>query len=261
MHHFINFLKNTIHTLEKSAYFLNQYKPFSMIITVLIIFYLYNNFKEGLISGRTTKLTTKCKQKVGKFCGNEKDSPKTQASNFIKNLETMLRFYLDIIADNLEGDEEVFKASMITATQKYKKQIKKYKDFKKPKKWIVEDGERKEKIEKKMIQKTNTDSKFKENITKLVERVQKMSERLQKIKMSDNKFKFFSASFIKAWKPLETKTLYEANGVSGDGFLYRKNYLQDSFIYAEEALKSCVHLFDMIETHNLYTNDKFYRKK
>ena len=125
---------NKILNLKKIMTFLK--KHYILILTLLIIIYLIKtNFREYFGSMGNSDVN-ECKPKALPemiFCGNEKDLPRTQARNLIKNLKMQIKYYLKVVKENMDKSDEIFKSAITVAKSKSDKLNKKWnKDTKKP---------------------------------------------------------------------------------------------------------------------------------
>jgi hypothetical protein len=251
-------LKNIIKFLKKIIKF---FKKYYIIILFLIIYLIKNNFRENFES--VNECTPVALPEM-KFCGNEKDLPKTQASNFIKNFKMQLKYYLKIIEDNMDKSDEVFKSTIIVAKSKSDKLNKKWnKDTKKPKdlkNWILEDNGRKEKILKYLEMKIGNDEDLKKTLENGSNKIKKFAKKYAKFEKDIGPKKMAHVVDLLIYLvigPNFWKTIFEANGIEEDGFLYKDKYKENSLIYIEEIVKGLNEIHDdVIKKHSIYKKYK-----
>ena len=252
---------NKILNLKKIMTFLK--KHYILILTLLIIIYLIKtNFREYFGSMGNSDVN-ECKPKALPemiFCGNEKDLPRTQARNLIKNLKMQIKYYLKVVKENMDKSDEIFKSAITVAKSKSDKLNKKWnKDTKKPKdlkNWIFKDNGRKEEIQKYLEMKFKVDNDFKKTLKNGAKKLKKMINKFSKFEKDIGKEKksqivdLLLNMFI---GPTMWKTVFEANGIEEDGFLYKDKYKENSFIYIKEIVKGLHEINDdIIKKHSIY---------
>ena len=264
---------NKSFNLKKIIKFLKKHYMI-VLVFCLVIYLIKSNFREyfGGMSGGGKVDVNKCKPKALPemiFCGNGTDLPKTQATNFIKNIKMQIKYYLKVVNDNVGKSDDVFKSATKVAISKNDKLSKKWnKDTKKPedlKNWIVKDNGRKEEIQKYLVKKYKNDEDFKKTVENLVKKIKKIGKKFSKFEKDIGEKKFAATVNLLLnmfFGSLLWKTIFEANGIEENGFLYKDKYKENSFIYLKEIIKGFHEIHDnVIKKHSIYKKYKIDDKK
>jgi len=264
---------NKSFNLKKIIKFLKKHYILVLVL-FLMIYLIKTNFREnygGMYSGGevdVNKCTPKALPKM-RFCGNGTEGPKSQAINYIKNLKMQIEYYLKVIKENADKTDDVYEAATKVAISKSDTLNKKWnKDTKKPKdlkNWILEDNGRKEEIQKYLEIKYKNDEDFKKTVENLVKKIKKIGKKFSKFE-KDIGEKKFAATVNLLFKmflgSLTWKTIFEANGIEENGFLYKDKYKENSFIYLKEIIKGFHEIHDnVIKKHSIYKKYKIDDKK
>jgi len=248
-------------------------KHYILILVLFLMIYLMKTSFREYFGGMGKSSVNECEPKalpVMTFCGNEKDSPKTQATNFIKNLKMQVKYYLKVIKNNKSKSDKVFESSITVALSKSEKLNEKWNNkTKKPsdlKNWIIEDNGRKEEIGKYIVNKYENDNDFKKNIKDLGEKFELLAKKYGKFneEIGEKKSNLISYILINFFLlgPNIWKTIFEANGMDEDGFLYKDKYKENSFIFIKEIIKGLHEIHDdVIIKHSIYKKYKIDDKK
>ena len=135
------------------------------------------------------------------------------------------------------------------------------KDTKKPedlKNWIMKDNGRKEEIQKYLEMKYENDNDFKKTVEKLGIKLKKLGKKFSKFEKDIGKKKYSATLNLMVniiLGPLMFKTLFEANGIEEDGFLYKDKYKENCFIYLKEIIKGLHEIHD-----NIIIKNRIYKK-
>jgi len=244
----MKFIKKINKSLKKIIMFLK--KHYILLILFLMIYLIKNNCRE-YFGGMDV---TECTPKAGSYCGNETDSPETQAKNFIKNIKMQMMFFSKIIKNNFGKSDKVFEASITIGLEKFKKFAKKYKKEKKI------DNSKVEEIVKYIKKKIKSNEVLQKSVKDLEIKMEIVTKKLQRFNIVPKGALSKSIGpVIVSFIPLLVKTLNEANG--DKGFMNKKNYKQNGFIYFKVLLKGGDEILEMFMKHDLYKKEMYYKKK
>ena len=121
----------------------------------------------------------------------------------------------------------------------------------------MKDNGRKEEIQKYLEMKYNNDTEFKKMLEnggkKLKILIKKFSKFNKEIGPNKQTQVFGLLIYLIMSGPTFWKTIYEANGIEEDGFLYKDKYKKNSFIYIKEIVRGLHDIHDnVIKKHSIY---------